>query len=483
MPGAVAAGHRLTAEAGAEILRAGGGAADAAVAALAMACVCEPVLCSLGGGGLAMLRPPDGHARLVDFFPQTPITRRPDAAPPDDVDADFGPATQSFRIGASTAATPGMVPGLVHLNERYGTLPLDVVLAPAIAAARDGVDVTPFQHHLATVVAPILVATPAARDLFAPDGVPMDTGRRFVNDGVARALELIAGGDWSEIEQAVLAAQAPGDDGGGHLTSDDLAAYEVVERSPDQRAIGGSTVLLPPLPAAGGVLVGHTLARMRGPDPVSAADAIAATGRARVAADGDLSLLADAPIRRRGTTHVSVVTADGSACAVTVTNGEGNGAIVDGFGFMLNNVLGETDVNPYGTDRWPPDTRLATMMCPTLLDSPGVGVTALGSGGSNRIRSAIAQVVAHLAAGADLGAAVHAPRVHVEQRGETGHLDVEDPGDAVVLAELVERFPDHRVWPEPSLFFGGVHAARRAGDGSFRAVGDPRRNGAVAIVD
>jgi gamma-glutamyltranspeptidase/glutathione hydrolase len=477
--GVIAAGHRLTAEAGAQVLRDGGTACDAAIAALATACVCEPVLCSPGGGGFAMVRDGGtGTTSLIDFFPQTPRRRRTDLLDGvREVHADFGTATQPFHIGPATTATPGFAAGIEALHRAGATRPLDALVAPAVAAARDGVVVTPFQHHLSTVVAPILTATPAAAELFAPGGAPVPAGDVFRNPALADALEVIArdGFPGSAVARACLDQQRDR----GHLDAADVAAYDAVEREPLAVGVGGATVHLNPLPAAGGVLVAHSLAALTTADPLDVARAIAATGRARRRAAGDLAALVSSPIRRRGTTHVSVVDAGGTACAVTVSNGEGNGELVDGFGFMLNNMLGEDDVNPAGTAGWPTDTRLASMMCPTLIDGADGGLVVLGSGGSNRIRSAIAHVVVRLClAGVELGEAIAAPRLHVE--GD--HLDAEDHFADHELAALLAAFPDHRVWPRPDLFFGGVHAASRAGDGTLVGVGDPRRDGAAIVV-
>jgi gamma-glutamyltranspeptidase/glutathione hydrolase len=166
------------------------------------------------------------------------------------------------------------------------------------------------------------------------------------------------------------------------------------------------------------------------------------------------------------------------ACSITASNGEGNGEIVDGFGFMLNNVLGESDVNPHG-DGWPTDTRLSSMMCPTIIEHGDGAVTALGTGGSSRIRSAISQVVAALCcAEQDLDRAIGAPRIHVAD----GHLDVEPGHQHNAVEAMLAAFPDHRIWPRPDLYFGGVHAAQRRLDGSLVGVGDARRGGAGIIA-
>ena len=477
--GVVAAGHRLTAAAGEDVLRRGGNAVDATIAALAMACVCEPVLCTPGAAGFAMIR--DGASRgvsVLDFFAHTPLTRRPGAEEGRgvrEVHADFGTTTQAFHIGPATTATPGFFDGVEALHRKGATIALDQLVRAAVDAARSGVVVTPFQHHLSTVVRSILTATKGAAELFAPAGAVIAAGDVFRNPGLADALEMLArdGFRGSAIGRACCAVQA----GGGHLTATDLEAYETIERTPLSIRVDGSTIHLNPLPAAGGTLVAHTLDQLDSSDPVAIAHALASTGDARRDADGNLASLTT--LRRRGTTHVSVVDRNGTACAATVSNGEGNGELVDGFGFMLNNILGEDDVNPSGPASWPTDTRLSSMMCPAIVERPDGSITALGSGGSNRIRSAIAQVIVRMCMDhSDLESAVRAPRLHVEG----GHLDFEDLFGGDARARLCAEFADHRGWPRPDLFFGGVHAARRASDGTFSGVGDQRRDGVSIVV-
>lgn len=476
--GVVAAGHRLTAETGADALRAGGTAFDAAIAALAMACVCEPVLCSPGGGGFAMVRDgATGETSVIDFFPHTPLRRNPTAHTVSEVFADFGTATQAFHIGPATSATPGLFHGVEALHRAGASTSLADLVAPAAQAARDGVAVTPFQHHLSTVVEPILTATDGVADLFAPAGHLVPIGEPLRNAGLADALEVLAAEGFadSDVGRASVALQFDR----GHITSADVGSYSAVTRTPLSIELAGATVHLNPLPAAGGALIGHCLSQLASFDPLSMARALEATDAARRRAAGGLEALSQLPMRQRGTTHISVIDRHGTACAITVSNGEGNGELVDGFGFMLNNVLGEEDVNPFGTSDWPADTRLSSMMCPTIIEAPDGGLMALGSGGSNRIRSAIGQVVARLCLDdPELRGAVDAPRLHVEN----DHLDLEDHYEERIRAELLAAFPIHRAWPRPDLFFGGVHAVRRRPDGTLDGVGDARRDGAAVIV-
>ncbi len=152
---------------------------------------------------------------------------------------------------------------------------------------------------------------------------------------------------------------------------------------------------------------------------------------------------------------------------------------------MLNNMLGEEDLNPNGFHKWTPDTRLSTMMAPTVIQSPDGALTALGSGGSNRIRTAVLQVAVNLIdRGMGPDDAVNAARLHVERDGMVSYEQeawditfTDDHRDA-----LLDAFPQAHGWPEANLFFGGVHTARMKNKDSFDGAGDPRREGVTLVV-
>jgi gamma-glutamyltranspeptidase len=180
--GAVAAGHKATAEAAVEILRAGGNAFDAIVAGLWAACVCEPVLAAPGGGGFLMAHEggkDTGTARLFDFFCDAPRVRRdPGTIEFAEVLADFGPTVQAFHIGAGAAAVPGFVPGIKAVHSALGSMAMADLIVPAVTLAKGGVTVTPFQAYLFDVVTPILTWTSEARAIFAPGGRLLGAGMR-----------------------------------------------------------------------------------------------------------------------------------------------------------------------------------------------------------------------------------------------------------------------------------------------------------------
>ena len=159
--GAVACGHPETAKAAETILREGGNAFDAIIAAFLTSCVVEPVLASLGGGGFLLAHTDDGHRDIVyDFFAQTPLV----PLAKDELDfypihADFGTTTQEFHIGLASIATPGAIKGVFRIHEDLGSMPMKELVQPAIEVARHGVEMSQFQAYILNIIAPILTAS------------------------------------------------------------------------------------------------------------------------------------------------------------------------------------------------------------------------------------------------------------------------------------------------------------------------------------
>ncbi|HEX2707726.1 MAG TPA: gamma-glutamyltransferase, partial [Solirubrobacterales bacterium] len=181
------------------------------------------------------------------------------------------------------------------------------------------------------------------------------------------------------------------------------------------------------------------------------------------------------------TTHISVLDGDGVCACVTCSNGSGSGVLVPGTGVILNNMLGEEDLNPQGFHRIPPGRRVPSMMAPTIVLRGGEIELGVGSAGSNRIRSAILQtVVRAVEQGMTVAAAIEAPRLHFEQ----GVVQAEPGIDEAALARLQAGGVGVARRPEINLFFGGVQAvARDPRSGALSGGGDPRRGGAVAYAD
>ncbi len=516
--GAVACGHPATAAAAEEILAEGGNAFDAVLAAFCASCVAEPVLCSLGGGGFLLAQAHSQSPVLYDFFVQTPKQRKPER----DLDfypilADFGTATQEFHIGVGAIATPGAVRGLFTIHRELASLPLTRLVEPAIRLARDGVTVRPIDAYLFQVVSPILIAKEESRRLFIREnGALLAAGQHYRQLELADCLEALVSEGEALFYDGELARKLVTlcREEGGLLAEADLSSYQVVKRKPFITGYREAEVITNPPPSCGGILIGFAL-NLLAEESLGRMDRISEerlllmtrvmdlTNKARIEArleeaSGEAEeaaaaarLFDPALLERytaevagqgsftRGTTHISVADAAGNLAAMSLSNGEGCGRHLPGTGIMLNNMLGEEDLNPRGFHAWHADCRLSSMMAPSLAFLQDGSVAALGSGGSNRIRTAILQTLVNLI-DFDCGAAeaVEAPRVHFENGLSNLEQDLGKAArDAVGAAS--ERTME---WPRQSFFFGGVHCARRDRKGALEAAGDPRREGVALLA-
>jgi gamma-glutamyltranspeptidase / glutathione hydrolase len=495
--GVVAAGHPRSAQAGADVLRDGGNAVDAALAAVLAAFACEPLLTSLGAGGYMLVVEPGGEPVLLDFFVEAPgrgahAGARAELVP---VSVSFGDAIQVFNIGPASAGTYGMAAGVAEASRRFGRIPLADLVAPAARLARDGVELNGPQAYVIEILAGIVTSTPECAALFAPDGRVARAGDVVRQPDLAEALERLgtegpAPFYTGDIAAAIVEWLA---ERGGVLSAPDLAAYAVVDREPIRVMYRGREVVTNPPPSAGGILIAHALslldtetgpATAHPPDLARVVDTMERTQAERT--PEFLEGLADPEFVQRflarrsalgSTTHVSVLDREGWACSVTSSNGSCSGVVVPGTGVHLNNMLGEQDLNPLGFHRHPPGRRLPSMMSPTAVLREGVPELVLGSAGSNRIRSAILQTIIRVVDdGMPAGDAVQAPRVHFED----GIVYAEPGIDTAPLEQAGWAIGRFR---ELNLFFGGAQAVVRDRQGRFSGGGDPRRGGAAIVVD
>jgi gamma-glutamyltranspeptidase / glutathione hydrolase len=490
MRGAIAAGHPLTAEAGARVLEAGGNAVDACVAATFTSWVTESPLTGPGGGGFLLLHHArERRTRLFDFFVAVPgrgVRSKP--GPMDRIDVIFeGDSTQVFNVGPPTVAVPGNVLGLETAHRAHGSLPWRELLQPAIELARGGVKITPEQGYLHAIIDMILRGTPEARKIYGQKErlKPSDT---IVLRDLANTLERI--GDRGardfyagELSRAIVAhVQA----GGGVLTRRDLAEYRVVRRRPVHAAYRGHEFRSNPPPSSGGVLIAYGLQQLESTDNArpGSAKAMAAIGavmrKQDAARDGSFaSALYRGGLARRlltGTTHISVVDGNGDAASLSSSLGSGSGVFVPGTGIHLNNMLGEFDL--VGATK--PGLRLTSMMAPSVVLAGERPRLVIGSAGSARLRGAIMQVIVNVIAnGLDVRDAIECPRVHLE--GDVLHC--EGGADAREVDRLEALGWDLVRWQQQNLYFGGVSAVELRADGSLAAAGDPRRGGAGVVVE
>lgn len=519
--GMVAAGHKVTAEAGAEILKAGGNAVDGAVAAICAAFISEPVLTGPAGGGFLLLRDPHGRSALYDGFARMPSRHAKESDHLDfrEIPVDFGNTVQGFHIGQASVATPMLMAMLFKVQEEHGRIPILEVLQPAISLARQGVVLNRLQATFLKLLEPILTSCTACRNLYAPDGKLLGNGDHFRNPDWANILEMLALDGIDEmyrgdLARAIVRACMPG----GLLGEDDLAGQQVHVRKPLKLDAAGGILLTNPPPSSGGCLMAfslHLLEAMRKRMPrtgltILMAESMRAASRARSDGfdrqihlagiedrflspehfrrsletamhrlqHGNSGSLPEPENQHGSTTHISVVDKNGFSASLTTSNGEGSGIVVPGTGIHLNNMLGEEDINPLGFHKIPLGETLSSMMAPSIFVREGKTALVLGSGGSNRLRGAILQVFCrHILAGDDIETAVHAARIH----NEDSILDCE-PG-AVGDAErslLRKAGWELRDWPEKSVYFGGVHAISIDAKGQLHGAGDPRRGGSVA---
>ncbi|MGA2319301.1 MAG: gamma-glutamyltransferase [Solirubrobacteraceae bacterium] len=485
--GVVAAGHPLTAQAGAMVLAEGGNAVDAAVAAVLTSFVAEPLLTGLGAGGYMLVAGGGEQPALLDFFVQAP-SRVGDGSEAElqAIDVSFGDAAQVFHIGPASCGVYGAPAGVCEAVRRWGSVPFEDLAAPAARLAREGVRLNAVQAYVAEILGDLLSSTPECAALWAPQGRVLREGELLCNPELGEML-LRMGRDGSEpfyegdVAGAVcewLRAR------GGSITLGDLAGYRAIEREPVQMRYRDRTLLTNPPPSAGGTLLAYALALLdRGPAPptlsgVVQAMAAAQSERTPEFVEGlDTSGFLERFLGSRlgATTHISVLDANGSACSVTCTNGEGSGVVIPGTGMHLNNVMGEQDLNPFGFHRHPAGRRMPSMMAPSIVMREGEVELVLGSAGSNRIRSALLQtIVGVVDHGLQAREAVDAPRVHLED----GVLFAE-PG--IDLDELSVSGLDVVRFGALNLFFGGVQAVLRRGE-TLAGAGDPRRGGVAVSV-
>jgi gamma-glutamyltranspeptidase / glutathione hydrolase len=485
--GVIAAGHPLSAEAGARVLREGGNAVDAALAAMATSLVAEPLLTGLGAGGFLLAAGFDPEPVLLDFFVAAPgrgAPRRGGELVP--VDVSFGDASQVFNVGAASVGAWGTPAGMCEAARRWGTAPLADLLAPAVAHARRGVPLSPPQAYVFEILEGILTSTPEAAALFAPEGRVLRTGEAFRWDELGDALELLGAEGAAPFYTGTVAAAVLAwlGERGGVLTAQDLAAYAALPRAPVEVAYRGRRVLTNPPPSAGGLLIAAALAELEGGAVgavrlVDVMEQIQAGRTEAFVAGLDEPGFAERFLAGRlgNTTHLSVVDAEGRACAVTCTNGEGCGLVVPGTGVHPNNIMGEEDLNPLGFHAFAPERRMPSMMAPTVVLGAGGVELVLGSAGSNRIRSAILQtIIGVVDGGLDAPGAVDAPRLHFEN----GVVYAEPGVDVEALRAAGRTVAPFR---DLNLFFGGVQAVLRdASTGALSGAGDPRRGGAAVAA-
>lgn len=529
--GAVATAEPAATAIGLEILRRGGGAADAAVATALALAVVHPQAGNLGGGGFAVVRS-GGEITSLDFRETAPAAATRDMF----LDVQGAPLPEASLVGPLAAGVPGCPAGLFALHRRHGKLPWAAVVEPAVRLARDGFTVTPRLHQAIDRYREILSRFSETAAVWLPGGEPPPAGARMRLPDLAATLQAYAAQGPGAITSGRVAAavEETARARGGILAASDLAAYRPVWRPPLRFSAFGWEVAAMGLPAAGGILLAETVAILErlgwdGAPPAGAlrahllaetwrrayADRFLLADRATARADApqllDPAWLAERaatidPLKatpssevlpwpgqrdreRAATVHLSVADGRGGLVSLTTTlNGWfGCGVYVPGAGFFLNNEMDDFATAPgrpnlYGliqgeANTVAPGARMLSSMNPVIAWRGGEAI-ALGSRGGSRIPTATSQVLLRLILDRDpLQAAVERPRIHHQWLPDE---IVAEPGalGAGERADLAGR--GHRLVEDEPL--GEVHVVRRRPDGIVEAMADPRGPGAAGVV-
>jgi gamma-glutamyltranspeptidase/glutathione hydrolase len=457
----IAAGHPATVEAGAEILGAGGNAADAAVAASLTSCVAETVMTGLLGGGHAIYYDAaSGSAENLDYFVAVPglgAERRQIELL--ELDVPFGAELVHYAIGIASCGVPGVPAGLDELWRRHGRLDWPRLVEPALRLARTGVEMTTAQSSCLAMLAPVMTMNEGAR-IYAPGGVLLETGALLAQPGLARALEFLAAEGAASmysgsIADALLALMH---ERGGLVTREDLESY---------RAEWSPSVDVPYLDwhvYTRGDLSGLPETLPRVPRLKGLTEAEHAVLLARILdSEGDDGA--------GDTTNITVVDEDGNACVLTTSLGLGSGDFLPELDLHLNSMLGEADLIRGALE---PGDRMGSMMAPSIVLGEGALELAIGAAGGTRLRSALVQVAAGiLDEGVPPSEAVARPRLHAAG----GRVQLEPGFSEATVGALEREGFGVRVWPAQHHFFGGVSLVT-----PNAAAGDPRRSGAAARV-
>ena len=504
MRGVIAAGDYQSANAGAWVLAQGGNAYDAVIAAMLAAPVCEPVFTSLGGGGFLMAASPYKEPALYDFFVDVPPNNQNDKEffP---IYVDFGKTVQEFHIGAASAAIPGLVAGIEALHQDRATLPLETLIQPALKYATKGIKLSTIQASFIRLLEPIFTSTPQIKALYAPNDNLIDESHLFKNPAYGDFLKAFAKEGAALFYKGSIANNIEKlcQEKSGLIDKNSLLNYQVHVRKPLKFEFDGFQIFTNPPPSSGGTLIAFTLGLLQSHElkeygsrehitklmealhvtsdfrkeyvdkALHSPELLDILDNVRVLQNYSISLKSRLNLWGN-TTHISVMDASGNAASATTTNGEACGHLIPETGILLNNMLGEEDLNPHGFFGWPQGVRLPSMMAPTVLYKENLPQIALGSAGSNRIRSAIINTILGMSRfGKNIQEAIDAPRVHLE-RGEI-YMEPNFCEDPSFLESRYKLISFH----EKNLYFGGVQGVTLQLQGGA----DSRRGAAVICVE
>lgn len=497
--------------AGIEIAASGGNAVDTAVAAALDLLVSAMMMCSIGGGGFAIIKTPDGMVEFIDFFDCMPgkgadLKTYRKTARPKKVVLDCG-TEYEVMIGHSTVSVPGTLRGLELLLTKHGTIPLKELLQPAIRDAKNGIRLNRNVHSFLSFSAQkVHWPTPYIKNILAtPEGGLPEIGQLIKQPDLANTLELISqyGSDIiynGEIANAIIKEIQ---DNGGLITYEDLRTYEPIMRTPLKTSYKGKTIWTNPPPSVGGptlveilnILSHHKIGQKLSPQDVAIIGKIqkkALFDKFTKYLDPNTNeevakeLLSDEYARNcykkiqppPCTTHLSCIDDTGYAVGITMSMGYGSGVAIPGTGIFMSNCLGEIDLNPRGYLKTNPGDKLTSAMSPSIMyDSTNEDLLVLGGASSSRIPTSMMHIIMNITDfNMTLHEAINAPRCHYEDNEFSIEAGLEV--DESMLADNTKMC----LFETQERFFGGAHCARFKKGNLFEAANDPRRSGSAQTL-
>lgn len=481
--GAVACGNPDAAQAGVDIMEAGGNAIDAAIACAFAMGVVEPLDSGLGAGGFITLHhAASGTTTCLDFMGTAPVAARYELYQAIDPTGDYAIKVKgrANEHGHRSVAVPGAAAGLCAALERFGALPRRDVLAPAIRLASEGFTVAPKAALRMARTAGLLDATAECRRVLKKrDGSLYVAGDRMAMPDYGRSLAAVSEHGPAAFYTGALAAGIAADMAAhdGFLTATDLAGYRVVERAPATGEYRGRRIASMSPPSSGGLVAAGLAALERQGVPDSVAGRAEALARAMLAMFetrrtglGDPAFLRPAA-ESLETTSLCAMDAAGNAACITYSNNNHSGVVVPGTGILLNNQMRLFHAWGGSPNSVEPGKRPASSMMPTLLFDGSRAAMAIGASGSTRIVTALLQIIFHhLGRGLPLEQAVREPRLHAEEdvlMADADYRDVAEP----LAARLGLKFTAS---PGRDPMMASCQCITVAADGTATAVGDPR---------
>lgn len=525
--GVIASNRYEASEAGKRILEEGGNAIDAAVATGFAVGVCEPMMSGLGGGGFMTIHFAETNTdTFIDFREVAPMAAIPEMW---QTDAEGNVIGGENMNGGKAVGVPGEVAGLIYVLEKYGTMSLEEVMAPAIEIAENGFIVTPYTAKALDSAYNNLAACEATKEIYFNDGLPYTLGETIKNPDLANTLRKIAaeGRDGfykGEIAEVVVKTVQ---DNGGVMTMEDLANYQVEEVEPVRGSYRGYEIISSPPPSSGGTHVLQTLNILENFDMeamgVNSTDYLHVFSEAFKMAFADRGKFmgdpkyVDVPLNgllskdyaktqaeqidmataqdytfgdpysynteHQDTNHYAVADKDGNmvSCTKTINGSFGTGIVPEGTGFILNNEMGDFDIGAGKANSIAGGKKPLSSMSPSIVLKDGKPFMVVGSPGGQTIICTVAQVISKVIdGGMDIEEAIASPRIvdgasSALYGGASGFV-YEDrmPKEVVDALKAMgrENFTEQDGWS-----VGNVMAIQYMEDGTLKAAADPRSDG------